>query len=101
MSQQRISFDPKPVAEKFDAKFDFSKFLAVGVTISTNSTVSSLYSGTDASPTALVSGSATVTGGEVAQLIIAGVAGNVYLLTCTITTSDTQTLILAGYLVVT
>ena len=97
---QRVSFAPKPVAEKFDAVFDFSTDLPSGETI-TASTVSSLYSGSDASPTALVSGSVTISGGQATQLIVSGVAGNVYLLVCTGVTSGGQTLIRSGYLVVT
>lgn len=96
---QRVSFDPKPVAEQFDAVFDFSVDLPTGETI-TASTVSSLYSGSDASPTALVSGSTSTSGGQATQLIIAGVAGNVYLLVCTAVTSGGQTLVRSGYLVV-
>lgn len=96
---QRVSFDPKPAAEKFDAVFGFT--LATGESIDSASTVSSLYSGTDTSPTALVSGSTSISDPEVTQLIIGGVAGNVYLLVCTAITDAPQTLVRTGFLVVT
>lgn len=96
---QRTSFDPKTAAEKFDAIFDF--VLAVGETLDSATTVSTLYSGSDASPGDLVSGAVSISSGEVTQLIIGGVAGNVYRLTCTAVTDAPQTLVQSGYLVVT
>lgn len=74
--------------------------LAVGETISTKSVAATVYSGTDASPSSLISGSATNNGSVVQQLVVGGTAGVIYYLLCTITTSLGQTLNLCGYLAV-
>ena len=95
---QRVAFAPKPVAEKFDAVFDFSVDLPTGETI-TASTVATLYSGTTGA-TVPTLGSATISGGQATVLVSGGVAGNTYLLTCTGVTSGGQTLVRTGYLVV-
>lgn len=80
--------------------FDFTSRLASGETISTATTTASVYSGTDAAPSSIVSGGSTITGQKVTQAITAGVLGVTYELLCTITTSLSQTLQLSGYLTV-
>lgn len=74
--------------------------LGAGETISTQSVAASVYSGTDASPSSIISGSASASGAVVSQKITAGVVGVLYELACTITTSAGQTLVLTGYLAV-
>lgn len=80
--------------------FDFISDLAAGETISTQTVTASVYSGTDASPSGLISGSATASGTVVTQAVTAAgkTAGVIYELLCTITTSTSQTLKKAGYL---
>lgn len=96
---QRVAFAPKPVAEKFDAVFDFSVDLPAGETI-TAVIAATLYSGTTGAAVPTL-GSSTISGGQATFAVSVGVAGNVYLLACTATTSGGQTLIRTGYLVVT
>lgn len=80
--------------------FPFISQLAIGETISTQAVVATVYTGVDVTPSAIVSGSAAASGTDVTQTITAGVAGVIYKLVCTITTSLGQTLQLPGYLAV-
>ena len=98
----RVTLPPMPVGAIQNVAFDFTSLLAVGETISTKAVVASVYSGTDASPTGIVSGSASASGAVVTQLItmVGRVAGNIYELMCTITTSASQTLKISAYLAV-
>lgn len=100
MSQGRVIFDPKRSGETVTLQFDFASRLAVSETISTQSVAASVYSGTDASPSAIISGSATASGTIVSQKITAGTIGVTYSLACTITTSAGQTLLMVGFLTV-
>lgn len=95
-----ISFPPKSASETTKVVFDFVSRLAVGETIVTQTVTAAVWSGVDAAPSSLISGSATASGTKVTQVLTAGTAGVVYKLTCTITTSASQTLILYGYLAV-
>jgi hypothetical protein len=96
----RSIFDVKAFDAPFSAVFSFALDLALGETLSTASTTAAAFSGADASPNAIVSGSAAISGGEVTQLIVDGVIGVVYLLICTATTSEGQTLTRSGYLAI-
>lgn len=100
MTLNQAYFNPKLQGETATYQFDFSSRLNTGVTISTQSVAASVYSGTDASPSSIISGSATASGSIVSQKITAGTVGVVYQLLCTITTSDGQTLQMAGFLAV-
>lgn len=96
----RVIFPGKYSGATITTTFDFTSQLASGETISTQAVTAVVYSGTDASPSSLISGSATASGAIVSQKVTAGTVGVTYLLTCTITTSASQTLILTGLLVV-
>lgn len=96
----RIILPGKLLNETVIETFDFTSRLAASETISTAVTTAAVYSGTDASPSSIISGSATISGQKVTQKIVAGTLGVTYLLTCTITTSLGQTLILAAYLTI-
>ena len=96
----RLQLQPKLTGETRNETFDFISRLAVGETISTQVVAATVYSGVDASPSAVVSGSATASGTQVTQKLTGGVAGVIYQLICTITTSAGQTLQLAGLLAV-
>lgn len=97
----RQEFRPKPAASTHSVVFEFLSELGAGETISTQSVAASVWSGTDASPSSLISGSASASGTQVTQLVTGGVEGVVYNLTCTITTSAGQTLVKSGYLAIT
>lgn len=96
----RVPFEAKLLSETVSEVFDFTSRLAAGETISTAVTTATVYSGTDASPSSIISGSATISGQKVTQLVTAGTLGVTYLLLCSITTSAGQALQLSGYLVV-
>ena len=96
----RESFEPKTVAGDRTLTFDFGTLLASGETISSASVVGSLYSGADTSPSSIISGSASISGTQVSQLVIDGEVGTAYLLTCTVVTSSGQSLVRTGLLVV-
>lgn len=96
----RVELAPKLVGETETYTFDFSSRLLPGVTLSTPVCTAAVYSGTDASPSAIISGSASASGAIVSQKLTAGTLGVIYEVTCTVTTSDGQTLLLSGYLAV-
>lgn len=96
----RITIDGKAAGETRSEIFDFLSQLAVGETLSTASVVATVYSGTDASPSGVISGSASISGSQVSQKLTAGTLGVTYLLVCTVTTSASQTLSISAFLVI-
>lgn len=96
----RVELEPKLVGETKTYKFDFLSNLAIGETISTQTCTATVWSGTDASPSSIISGSASASGSIVSQKITAGTLGVIYELLCTITTSAGQTLQQVGYLAI-
>ena len=93
-------FDGKRAGEVKTLTFDFGSQLAASETISTQSVAATVWTGTDASPSGVISGSATASGSVVSQKVTSGTAGNVYNLICTVTTSTSQTLKIAGLLAI-
>lgn len=96
----RIILSPKKAGETKTVQFDFTSNLGVSETISTQVVTASVWSGTDATPSAIVSGAATVSGAIVSQKIAAGVLGTVYELLCSVTTSAGQTLQVSAFLAI-
>ncbi len=96
----RVVLDAKRVGEVRSYSFDFTSALGTTETISTKSVTAAVYSGTDASPSTIISGSASSSGSIVTQKITTGIAGVIYGLTCTVTTSLGQTLVLMAFLAV-
>jgi len=80
--------------------FDFASYLPVGVTISSAVTTATVYSGTDASPSALISGSASISGSQVTQSITGGVIGVTYVVQCAATFSSGAVTTLSGVLAI-
>lgn len=99
MSNQ-VFLPPKLVGESPILPFDFASRLGVTETISTQVVTATVYSGVDATPSSIISGSATASGTIVSQKVTAGVLGVIYQLACTITTSLGQTLLLTGFLAI-
>lgn len=97
----RVELPNKLSGEVKNYTFDFTSLLASGETISTQAVTAAVYSGTDATPSAIISGAASASGSVVTQKITGGTTGVIYELTCTITTSAGQTLILTGLTAVT
>jgi hypothetical protein len=86
------SFSRKRVDEDLKLTFDFSNDIASGETISTATTTAAVWSGTDANPNDIVSGSASISGAKVTQLIINGTDGVTYLLKFRVVTDQSQTI---------
>jgi len=99
----RIVLKAKSVGETNRYEFDFLSQLASGETISTQTVVASVFAGVlpdGELASDIIEGSPWKHNTSVYQRITAGVAGVIYKLTTTITTSASQTLILEGYLAV-
>lgn len=96
----RIVLEGKLANETVIETFDFTSRLSAAETISTASVAATVYSGTDSSPSSIISGSSTISGQKVTQKITAGTLGVVYKLLCTITTSLGQTLQLVAFLAI-
>ncbi len=95
-----VIFDPKQAGSTEPRIFDFTSLLAVGETISSATTTAAVYSGVDTNPSAVISGSATVSGARVTQTLTAGTVGVIYKLTCTANTSLSNVFILTAFLAV-
>lgn len=81
--------------------WDFLSDMAPNETISTQVVTMSVYSGTDASPSSMISGIATVTNTSVVnQKLTAGVLGVIYEALCKVTTSLGQTLEQSSFIAV-
>ena len=96
----RIIFGSKHSGETVSEVFDFTSRLALGETISSATVTAAVYSGSDSSPSALISGSASISAGKVTQKVTGGTLGVTYTLTCTAITSASQTLQLVGFLAI-
>ena len=96
----RVILPSKLQGEDTYVFFDFASRLAVGETIASGFVTATTWSGTDASPSAIVSGSAVLFGTQVNQLIINGVEGVIYDLVASANTSAGQVLQLSGFLAV-
>jgi len=97
---QQVISTSKKTGEIANVTFNFLSSLGASETISTQSVTATVYSGTDASPSSIISGSATASGTVVTQKLTGGVSGVIYQLLCSITTSLSQTLQQSSYLAV-
>jgi hypothetical protein len=91
-----VSVSPKDPAEKVPILFDYTLQLADGETLATASVTVTTELGTDATPAAMLSGTAIINGAKVTQWLIGGVNGVLYHLRCSVTTSAGATLVLAA-----
>jgi len=83
-----VTLRDKYEGETTPYKFDFSKDLDDGESLASAVVTASVYSGTDASPSSIVSGAASISGNIVTQTITTGVPGVIYQLTCAVTTQS-------------
>lgn len=97
----RQELSPKLQGETTPRVFDFTSKLQPGETISSAVVTASVWSGNDSDPSAILSGSPTISGVQVSQPVTAGVLGCIYELLCQATTSLANIYALAGYLAVT
>lgn len=78
--------------------FDYARQLGTSEVISSATWTASVISGTlDTTGTGLISGTATISGSKVSQLIVGGSVDHQYCLTCKATTDRPQTLVLSGH----
>lgn len=96
----RVDLAPKLAGTTQNYEFDFTSLLADEETISTETVTASVYSGTDAAPSTIINGAASESGGVVTQSIQDGIEGVIYELLAEVTTSESQTLQLTGYLAI-
>lgn len=96
----RVIFEGKLLGETSTVQFSFLSRLGASETISSASIAASVYSGTDAAPSAIINGSASIGGSTVSQSITGGTLGVTYELLCTANTSLSQVLQLSGFLVI-
>lgn len=99
MSGQQIQ-QTKCVSEDKLLTWDFASQLAIGETLVGATVTASVFSGTDASPSSIISGADTISGSVVTQKIIDGTAGVQYYVDCAATTSLGQVLVLRSFLTV-
>ena len=86
-------FRTKRVSEVLFLAVDWVNRMPSGTTLSSATNwVATVKSGTDASPSSIISGSAAVSGSLTTQKITAGTDGVVYYLEAAAVTSDAQTL---------
>lgn len=98
----RAELPSKLIGETKTYAVDFLSQLAAGETISAvGTTIASVYSGTDAAPSGIISGSATASGSVVSQKLTAGTLGVIYQVLFSITTSTGQILQIAGLVAIT
>lgn len=89
-------FDPKDPGEIVILGFDFAAL--TGTPTSPTITVTRHAGAADAAPSAILSGSASITGTQVLQKVTGGTAGTDYLLRCEVDAPDGSHYVLAGVL---
>lgn len=94
------TFETKLADETITISFEFTNRLATGESITAGACVAEVFSGTDASPSSIISGAATLSGAIVSQVITGGLAGVVYLISCEVDTDDSNVLINQGRIAV-
>jgi hypothetical protein len=99
-SAGRFVIDPKKLGETVQLSPNFISSLQASETLSGAVCTATVFSGNDASPQAIISGSPTINGTIVNQLVTGGVLGCVYEFLCTVTTTLGQTLQMSGFLAV-
>lgn len=95
-----ISLRPKLIGETELYPVNFLSRLATSETISSATVTASVYTGSDTDPAAILSGSPSISGTTVTQLVTGGVIGTIYRLLYQAVTSAGQTLELEALLAV-
>jgi len=96
-----VTLLPKLPNEKVPRTVDFISKLPSGITIASAATTATVYSGNDSSPSSILSGSPTISGTKVTQVLQAGVSGCIYQIAFGIVGSDGNDYQLQGYFAVT
>ena len=92
----RVEQPPKLAGATQTYQWDFASLLAAGETISSAAATASVYSGTDATPSTILSGSPSSSGTVVSQNLTGGTLGVIYQVLVQIVTSASQTLQLSS-----
>lgn len=95
-----IILEQKDPGETIPILVDFSDDLVGGETINGASCAPTVSAGTDPSPTSILNGVATFTGSVVTQVIKGGIAGVIYMLAFTVTTTSSHNYVKVGSLAV-
>ncbi len=82
-----VTTPAKTVAEKTLIGFDFASKLSIGEALTAASCAIEVWSGIDASPSSVLSGTPTVSGTKAYQTVVGGISGCLYKITCVGTTS--------------
>lgn len=90
------TFSYKITTEVRPLTFDFAQVIGSGETISTAATSIIVRDGTDANPSAMLSGAPTISGTKVTQKVTGGISEVTYRLIVTITTSASNTYVSIG-----
>jgi hypothetical protein len=110
MSSARVLIDPKRVGEAVTPPFDFSGKLAVANGVITAETIASLtsvtvtvWSGVDANPSVVYSGTSTIDSNSTRVLpkLIGGILGVIYNVAVLVLTTSGRTLELDGLMAIT
>jgi len=96
----KLIFPAKRIGSTLNLTADFTSLLAVGETISLPFVSATVYSGVDPTPSAILSGSPSVSGNVVTQKVTAGVLGTIYSLLFLAVTSTNETIELQGFLAI-
>jgi hypothetical protein len=97
----QLIFDAKAVGETNPYVVNFSDRLTGGESLNGASVTVTVFSGTDASPSSMLSGSATYDAyGNVTQNLTGGVAGVVYNIAFTVTATGSHNYVKVGQLAV-
>lgn len=84
-----LIFPSKTAAEIIPYVFNFSDKLQFGETVTGSAVTCTVFSGTDVNPTAMI-GTITNSGTSVSVNITGGIAGNLYILVCVVTASNSH-----------
>lgn len=95
-----VTFPDKSVSEVVPLVVQFADRLQFGETVIGVTTAASVLSGTDPSPSSILSGAPTFSGTEVTQAVTGGVAGCIYSIVFIAAGSGTHTYIKVGRLAV-
>lgn len=79
--------------EEVTIEFDMLSRLKVGETVATAATSAVVWSGTDPTPNSIISGLPTISNSIVLQKVVAGLPGVIYLISCSVRTSNNNILI--------
>lgn len=93
-------FESKLVSADQTLEFNFISRLQDAETITGAVVTVTVWSGVDANPSAILLAPRTISQQSVLQRVTGGLVGVIYLVTCNITTSDAQALLMQGCLAV-